>query len=133
MEDDQLERFLSRAEVQRLRGLLEDRSDAIVSLLDAEARVLWATAPGSSGMFGRIDDTDYRGQRALDFVHPDDRHAYARVFASASEGSTVRWRGRAFDSHGRWVPVLSMMWRIQGGDAVISVTVPAEEGDHPGP
>jgi PAS domain-containing protein len=92
-DDRRLEGLLSRAEVRRLRAVLDERDDALLSLNDATGHVLWATVPGALGIFGR-ELEQFRGQHASAFLHPDDQRAWERAFARACAGATVEWEGR---------------------------------------
>jgi PAS domain S-box-containing protein len=127
-EQDPLHELLSRAEVERLRSILEDREDVVLSLADADFTILWATRPGSKELFGR-DDEQYRGLDARQFIHPSDLADWHRAFARALAGATVRWEGRVLREDGEWVRISNLMWRTHTGGAVIGVTRPAEE--HP--
>jgi hypothetical protein len=123
--DEQLQQLLSRAELERLRGILEDRDDAVLSLVDDAGEVLWASGPGASKVFSRSELAEYRGQRAQEYVHPDDQATYASAFKIAQAGGTARWEGQALDGTGAWIRVRTIMWRTQNGTETVMVTVPA--------
>jgi hypothetical protein len=118
-----LEGLLSRAEVRRLRAVLDEREDTVLSLNDAAGHVLWATAPGARGVFGRHDE-QYRGIHASAFLHPDDLRGWERAFARARGGATVEWEGRVSTGTGGYVAVRVLMWRTQSGEEILSVTFP---------
>jgi transcriptional regulator of aromatic amino acid metabolism len=124
-EEDRLHELLSRAEVERLRSILEDREDVVLSLTDENHTILWATRHGSKELFGR-DDAAYRGLDASQFVHPSDLADWHRAFARALAGATVRWEGRVLREGGEWVRISNLMWRTHTGGAVIGVTRPAD-------
>jgi hypothetical protein len=123
VDTDDLERLLSRAEVERLRGILEDRDDAVLSLAAEDMTLLWANRPGSQGVFGRAQE-QYEGKDARSFIHADDVREWERGFTRALDGATVRWEGRALAESGVWVGVRSLMWRTQSGTEILAVTTP---------
>jgi hypothetical protein len=123
VDTDELDQLLSRAEVERLRGILEERDDAVLSLAADDMTLLWASRPGAQGVFGRAEE-QYQGKDARSFVHPDDVREWARGFRRALAGATVRWEGRALAESGRWVTVCSIMWRTQSGTEILAVTTP---------
>jgi hypothetical protein len=123
VDTDELERLLSRAEVERLRGILEERDDAVLSLVADDMTLLWANRPGSQGVFGRAEE-QYQGKDARSFIHADDVREWERGFRRAFDGATVRWEGRALAESGAWVTVRTIMWRTQSGAEILSVTTP---------
>jgi hypothetical protein len=132
VDGDQLEALLSKAEVERLRGVLEDREDAVLSLVSEDLCILWATRPGALGMFGREQDT-YQGVDARRFLHPDEVPEWERAMARAFAGATVRWEGRALAEDGVWLRVCSLMWRTQAGNEILAVTLLHGDGRARGP
>jgi hypothetical protein len=122
--DDELQQLLSRAELERLRGILEDRDDAVLSLVSGKAEMIWASGAGASRVFRRPELEEYRGQSALQYVHPDDRDNYVSALETAQAGGTARWEGQALDGTGGWVRVRTIMWRAQNGTETVMVTVP---------
>jgi hypothetical protein len=122
--DEELDELLSRAEMERLRGILEDREDAVLSLMSDAGEILWASAPGSASVFRRERREDYLGHLSSSFIHPDDVEAFERALALARAGGTARWEGRALDAEQRWRPVRSIMWRTHSGTELVAVTVP---------
>jgi PAS domain S-box-containing protein len=121
-----LDDLLSKAEVERLRDVLEDRDDAVLSLADEGYAILWATRPGSRGMFGR-EDEQYQGMDAREFIHPAEVPDWERAFARALAGETVRWEGNVLRGDGSWLRVASVMWRTQASREVLGVTRPIDE------
>jgi PAS domain S-box-containing protein len=119
----ELELLLSRAEVERLRAILEERDDAVLSLVAEDMTLLWATRPGSQAVFGRAEE-QYQGKDARSFIHPDEVREWERGFRRALDGATVRWEGRAMTESGAWVGVRSLMWRTQSGREILGVTTP---------
>jgi PAS domain-containing protein len=123
MGDDQLRQLLLRAEVERLRGILEEREDAVLSLTNAAGEILWASSPGSSSLFRREAQEEFRGHHAAVFVHPGDLRSFDRALEMARAGRTASWEGRALDGEQRWRRVRSIMWRTQNSTELVSVTV----------
>jgi hypothetical protein len=123
VDTEELEQLLSRAEVGRLRGIIEERDDAVLSLAAEDMTLLWATRPGSQGVFGRAEE-QYQGKDARSFIHPDEVREWERGFRRALGGATVRWEGRAMTESGAWVGVRTLMWRTQAGSEILGVTTP---------
>jgi transcriptional regulator of aromatic amino acid metabolism len=123
VDTEELDQLLSRAEVGRLRSILEGRDDAVLSLAADDMTLLWANRPGAQGVFGRAEE-QYQGKDARSFVHTDDVRDWERGFRRALDGATVRWEGRALAESGTWMPVRSIMWRTQSGTEILAVTTP---------
>ena len=109
--------------VRRVRALLAERPDAVVILGDTDGRLLWASAPGSEGLFGRRPES-FQGDTRFDYVHPDDVGRARRAFARALEGETVRYQVRALTAGGAWRRVTSVTWCVDGprGRGVVTIT-----------
>lgn len=129
MTNRHLDDLLDDEGVRRVRELLADRPDAVVSLLDADGRMLWLSEPGSRGMFGRTPDA-VEGQTALDYIHPDDRHRTRDHYAKALAGDTVRWSARALDAEGRWRAVTTVAWGV-GPDVMVAISTASVDDDVP--
>jgi hypothetical protein len=118
---------LSVDAVRVLDELIGDRDDVTIGVLSAERRMLWASAPGSEGMFGR-ELQDFAGAPGVDFIHPEDAASFERALERIPQGETVRWTGRASTGGGDWVRVTSIYWSVQGADdepLVLSLSTPA--------
>ena len=130
MADTPLDDVLDDEVVRRVREVLADRPDAIVTLGDAQGRLRWASAPGTQGMFGRTPP-QVEGHSRWDFVHPDDVARARRGFARALEGDTVSYTIRARADDGSWVAVTSVAWAVASpwGLAVLAITTAEGEED----
>ena len=69
---DRLDGLLADSAMVRLRAVLEDRPDAVLSLTAPDLTVLWAATRGAEGVYER-DPSQYEGASTWDFVHPDDQ------------------------------------------------------------
>lgn len=124
--DDQLTDVLDEASVRRIRDLLQDRDDAIVTIADPDGHFLWVSEPGSLGMFGRRPH-EVSGTR-FDYTHPEDRSRLRRQLRLAMLGDTVRYTVRGAAADGDWRTVMSVAWAVEGpwGTAIVAITTPAD-------
>lgn len=124
--DDQLTDVLDEASVRRIRDLLQDRDDAIVTIADPDGHFLWVSEPGSLGMFGRRPD-EVDGTR-FDYMHPEDRSRARHQQRLAMHGATVRYTVRGMAADGGWRTVTSVAWTVGGpwGTAIVVITTPAD-------
>lgn len=120
--DLDLEDLLSDAALVRLRAVLEERTDAILTLMRPDMTVAWATEPGATHVFRR-DSSQYEGRSSREFVHPQDLPSFQRAFDEALAGGTSQWEGRAIDADGAWVIIRVIFWPVRQGRAVVTVTV----------
>lgn len=121
-----LDGLLADSAMVRLRAVLEDRPDAVLSLTAPDLTVLWAATRGAEGVYKR-GPAEYEGASTRDFVHPDDLGRWEAAMKHALSGAATGFDGRALDSEGGWVHVRSYLWPTRGRDAVVSITVVAEE------
>jgi len=117
----QLQELLSDDTLAALRAEHGDRADAVVSLIGADEHVLWATSPGSRGIFGRTE-ADFEGVGGRFFLHPSDYPSWKQALTTALQGEVVRWEGRGSDASGSWVWTVSTLFPTRAGDAVVAVT-----------
>ena len=123
MSDSALTDMLATDAVRRVRAVLAERPDAIVTLGDTAGHLLWASAPGTEGLFGRAPES-IQGNTRFDYVHPDDVGRARRAFTRALEGETVRYQLRARTADGAWRHVTSVSWCVDGpwGQGVVTIT-----------
>lgn len=121
---------LETPSVRRLRELMEDRSDALVSLATQDGELLWASELGSKRVFGR-DLDDFTGTSRFDYIHPDDLPSHRKQHERALRGDTVRATVRAATADGDWTRVTVLMWQVttELGPLVLSLTVAASAED----
>ena len=126
MGDEQLEDVLDEGSVRRIRDLLQDRDDAIVTIADPDGHFLWVSAPGSLGVFGRRPE-EVSGTR-FDYTHPEDRARLRRQLRLAMLVDTARYTVRGAAADGDWRTVTSVTWAVEGpwGTALVSITTPAD-------
>lgn len=121
---------LETPSVRRLRELMEDRTDTLVSLATQDGELLWASESGSKHVFGR-DLDDFQGTNRFDYIHPDDLPQHVKHLERALQDETVRDTVRAKTADGGWKRTTALMWLVhtEQGPLVLTVTVPgsAEE------
>jgi diguanylate cyclase (GGDEF)-like protein/PAS domain S-box-containing protein len=97
-----------RANERWFRALIEHSSD-LVTLLDVEGRVVFAS-PASRSLLG-IHEEDLLGEHPLEHVHPDDRPFAAglldRAYALPGVVEPIEARFRHRDGTWRWFEVLA--------------------------
>lgn len=120
-----LEPYLTRGSLARLVEVVGTREDAIVSLLDSELRLLWASPLGSENLFGRVP-SEFEGRDSVEFVHPSDRLLYLEGYNRAARGETASWQVRALSADGQYRDVRTVAWLVEGGGEVafVAITLP---------
>ena len=120
--------LLDNPTIRRLRSMLGDRDDVVVTVSDTAGLFLWGTAAGSRGMFDRSPE-DYVGVDRFSYLHPEDVDRCRRRFASAVAGDTVSYTARARAEDGSWRTVAVLEWPTDGpaGPVVLTVTLPSDE------
>ena len=124
----QLDGLLTDSAMVRLRAVLEDRPDALLSLTAPDLTVLWAATRGAEGLYER-GPAEFEGASTREFVHPDDLGRWEAAVEHALSGAATGFQGRAMHRDGRWVPVRSYLWATRHRDAVVSITVVDGDGD----
>jgi len=98
-----------RSSERRFRSLLQNASDAVV-VVDADAHITEASP--AIELFTGYPPSAYVGQIGFDFLHPDDVHRAAEVYAEAlaQPGTVLRveLRARHRDGDWRWADVSVM-------------------------
>lgn len=130
MADIHLGEVLNLASVERVRTMLGDRPDAIVTVVDPEGRMLFGSEPGSVEMFGRTPDM-YEDTFVWDYIHESDASHVRRQYDRALEGEAVRYTVRAIAADGSWHPVTCVSWSVDGplGRVLVIITTPAHEDE----
>lgn len=120
-----IEEVLGIAAVRRIRELLEERPDAVVTVSDPSGEIVWASELGSRELFGR-EVAEVEGRSRFDYVHPHDAASVQRAYEQAVQGETVQYAFRAAVSDGEWKPVSTVAWSVMGpsGPLIVAVTVP---------
>lgn len=131
MRIEELDEYLAEDSVLRLRAVVEGREDVIVSLVDEDLRMLWASPLGSRSMFGR-EQADFEGMPAIDFVHPGDRADFRERYAKVAKGEALSWVVRALDAAGNYQRVRTVVWPVPVGGArsevaFVSLTMPSTD------
>lgn len=121
-----LDEMLARREILRLREILAERADVIVTISDPEGRLLWGSRTGSLRMFGR-SPSSFEGHDQYAYIHPEDVAHVQRHFVRAMSGETVSYTARALAEDGSWRRVMSVTWRTDGpsGPALVTIALPA--------
>lgn len=123
MPPPELDDVLSDQALARLRRLLAERDDVILSLISADHRLVWATEPGSRMLFGRAP-REVVGVAARDLVIPDDAPVLERSLAAALAGETASCRVRATDASGNPHGVRLVIWPTRDRDHALVITQP---------
>lgn len=122
------QRDLPAADVARLRDLLDDRPDAIVTVTRPDGRLLWGSRAGSEELFQRRP-AEYVDHQIWPYIHPDDRDEVAGALRLATLGETATATSRAAVADGRWRRVRTVTWRSSLGtdeEVLVHVTVPCD-------
>lgn len=122
-----LDEVLARPEILRLRELLAERADVIVTISDPDGRLLWGSRTGSLHMFGRTPSS-FEGHDQYAYIHADDVAQVRRSFHRAVDGETASYTARARAHDGSWRRVTSVTWRTDGpsGPALVTIALPAD-------
>jgi PAS domain-containing protein len=121
------QRHLAAADVARLRDLLDDRPDAIVTITRSDGRLLWGSRAGSEELFHRRP-TDYVDREIWPYIHPDDRDEVAVAVSPSVASRRAPATIRAVAADGHWRRVRTVTWRSSLGTGevvLVHVTVPA--------
>lgn len=117
-----LKAYLSEESIKRLVELVEDREDVVVSLVDRNLDLLWASPMGSRSMFGR-EQQDFAGQPITVFVHDEDAPDIVEAYRRASFGDAVSQDVRALNADGSYSPVRAIVWPVEAADDVAYVGI----------
>lgn len=122
-----LDEVLARPEVRRLRELLAERPDVVVTVTDGDGRLLWGSRAGSLSMFGRTPSS-FEGRDVYAYIHPDDLAQVRRSRRRAMDGETANYTARGRAEDGSWRRVTLLTWRTDGpsGPALVSIALPAD-------
>lgn len=120
---------LHRPVIERLREVLAERQDVVVTVGDMDGCLLWGSRAGSETMFRRLPEA-YLGRSRFDYIHPGDVAHVRRLFAQAVDGETSQYTCRAVTAEGDWRLITSLLWRADGpsGPVMVAITVPAASG-----
>jgi hypothetical protein len=118
-----VERVLSVASLGRLRELIEGRPDAVLSLIGPDLTLLWASRPGSNGLYGREPD-EVEGLHIRHLVITSQGDELVATLQRAFRGETAAIDVDAPDAAGIPVPVRVVAWPTQHDDTVLAITLP---------
>jgi hypothetical protein len=125
-----LDELLSSTMLTRIQALIAEEPDAVVSLIDAEFRVVWADEAGALDVYGRVP-ADYEGQPAASFIDPVQVPTFLAALRTALAGGTARFDGRAVASDGSWRTMQSLLWPTVDGQHVVTISVISETSEGP--
>lgn len=131
--DDPLELLVGEQTFEQLRRIVEERDDAVVSVLDREMHMLWVTRRGTRELFGRHPE-EFEGDRTIDYTHPDDRDRVLAAHQRAADGerTDISYRTCAYVG-GPWYRVRTIKWAVDGAGTdrplIVAVTVRVDEED----
>jgi hypothetical protein len=118
---ERLEALLSAVAFRHLEGLLAQRQDVLVAMLDDELRSRWALEVGG-GAIGAVwpgldDGIDVR--RAL---VSRDLARFEAAIEAARRGESVEFRGAAHATGGKEARIRTVLWAAEDGSGVVTVT-----------
>jgi PAS domain S-box-containing protein len=128
VDEHSLHEMLDEGAVRRVLRMVGSRTDVVVTIGDAAGHLLWASTPGSEGMFGRRPE-QFTGHTRFDYVHPDDEAQARRQYARALDGETVRYTIRVRTADERWRRVTSVAWAVGSAAEPLVVTITTFEHD----
>jgi hypothetical protein len=117
-----LDELLSSTLLTRLQALIAEEPDAVVGLIDAEFRAVWADEAGALDVYGRVP-SDYEGRPAADFLDPTQVPCFESAVRAALAGETARFEGRVTAGDGNWRFVRTVMWPTVDRQHVVTVSV----------
>jgi hypothetical protein len=120
-----LDELLSSTMLTRIQALIAEEPDAVVSLIDAEYRVVWADEGGALATYGRVPSA-YEGQPAASFIDPAHVPSFIAAVNAALAGETARFDGRVLADDGTWRDAQNLMWPTVDGGYVVSLSVVSE-------
>lgn len=118
---ERVEALLSAVAFRHLEALLEERTDVMVALLDAELRTSWALPRGTGDVFGRSAG----GDEAIDLrgsIAEKDRARFEAAASLALRGESVEFLGATSPVHGPALLVRTILWPTNDRSAVVSAT-----------
>lgn len=129
---ERLETLLSAVAVRHLEGVLAERGDALVALLDDDLHSRWALEAGGTSLLalwpGLEDGLDVRT-----VLVERDRARFEAAVEAARRGESVEFRGTAHTEGGREAAVRTVLWSAEDGSGVVSVTTVDRLVDPAGP
>ena len=122
-----LDEVLARPEIRRLREILAERPDVVVTVSAVDGRLLWGSRTGSLNIFGRTPSS-FEGRDVYAYVHPDDLATVQHSFRMAADGETANYTARGHTEDGGWRRVALLTWRTDGpsGHALVTIALPAD-------
>jgi PAS domain S-box-containing protein len=133
-----LDELVTSSSIDRLREIVRDREDAVVSLLDPDLNLVWVSRPGARAIFGH-DPMPFEGRSSFEFIHPDDAERAREALTRAANGETTDYRSRAkAPGENDWIPLRTVCWAVDGPGAgtdirVVAVTMPTPWPDESSP
>lgn len=118
---ERVESLLSAVAFRHLETLIEERTDVMVALLDAELRTSWALPRGTGDAFGR-SAADENGIDLRGSIAEKDRARFEAAAALALRGESVEFLGATAPADGPALLVRTIMWPTNDRTAVVSAT-----------
>lgn len=122
--------LLSSTMLTRIQALIAEEPDAVVSILDADYRIVWADEASALEVYGR-KQSDYTGQPAASFVDPARVPSFLAAVRAALAGDTSRFDGRARASDGTWRTTQNLMWPTVDGRHVVNISITSDLPEEP--
>lgn len=118
---ERLEALLSAVAFRHLEGLLTQRGDVLVALLDDELRSRWALEVGG-GSIGAVWPELDSGIDVRRTLVSRDLARFEAAIDAARRGESVEFRGAAHAADGREARVRTVLWAAEDGSGVVTVT-----------
>jgi len=125
---ERLQALLSAVAFRHLEGLLAEREDVLVALLDGDLRSRWALEVGSGSIAtvwpGLDDGIDVRR-----VILARDLPRFQAAIEAARRGESVEFRGAAHAAGGQQALIRTVLWAAEDGSGVVTVTSVGEVVD----
>lgn len=118
---ERLEALLSAVAFRHLEGLLKERSDALVAMLDDDLCSRWALEVGGGSISAVWPELD-GGIDARRALVSRDLSRFEAAMEVARRGESVEFRGAARASGGKEARIRTVLWAAEDGSGVVTVT-----------
>ncbi|MFP4311900.1 MAG: hypothetical protein ACLFS9_07970 [Nitriliruptoraceae bacterium] len=118
---ERLQPLLSAVAFRHLEGLLAERGDALVAMLDDDLRSLWALEVGG-GSIAQVWPGLEQGIDLRRMLLDRDLGRFEAAMEAARRGESVEFRGAAHTGAGQEALVRTVLWAAEDGSGVVTVT-----------
>ncbi|MFP4149097.1 MAG: hypothetical protein ACLFUG_00020 [Nitriliruptoraceae bacterium] len=118
---ERLQPLLSAVAFRHLEGLLAERGDALVAMLDDDLRSRWALEVGG-GSIAEVWPGLEQGIDLRRMLLDRDLGRFEAAMDAARRGESVEFRGAAHTGGGQEALIRTVLWAAEDGSGVVSVT-----------